>query len=346
MVNIRDLYYEELEEMLLNMGEKKFRAKQIYAWLYRGVESFDDMTDISKELIQKLKDNFVLNQVNLLDFQKSKDGTIKYLFKLNDGHAIESVLMKYKYGYTACISNQIGCKMGCNFCASAKIGFVRNMTPGEIVGQILKVQKESGETISNVVFMGIGEPLDNYDNVIKAIRLINDPKGLNIGARHISVSTCGIVPKIKKLAEENIQCNLCISLHSSYDSIRSDMMPINKVYSISEVIEACKEYIEKTNRRITFEYALVDGVNDSHEAAIHLSRLLKGMLCHVNLIPVNKIKGGKYEKSSTEKILEFRDTLNDRGIVATVRRELGSDISAACGQLVRDKNGENIQGIE
>ena len=259
------------------------------------------------------------------------------MFELNDGHAIESVLMQYKYGYTACISNQIGCKMGCNFCASAKIGFVRNMTPGEIVGQILAVQKESGVTISNVVFMGIGEPLDNYDNVIKAIRLINDPKGLNIGARHISISTCGIVPKILKLAEENIQCNLCISLHSSRDEVRTDMMPINKVYNISEVIAACKKYLEITNRRITFEYALVDGVNDSREDAIHLSRLLKGMLCHVNLIPVNKIKGGKYEKSSTEKILMFRDTLNDRGIVATVRRELGSDISAACGQLVRDK---------
>ena len=337
MINIRDLYYEELEKILLDMGEKKFHAKQIYSWLYKGIESFDEMTDISKNLIQKLKENFILNQVSLADFQKSKDGTIKYLFRLNDGHAIESVLMKYKYGYTVCISNQIGCKMGCNFCASARIGFIRSMTPGEIVGQILRVQKESGEMISNVVFMGIGEPLDNYNNVIKAIRIINDPKGLNIGARHISLSTCGIVPKIKMLADENIQCNLCISLHSSRDDVRTEMMPINKVYSIDEVMKVCKEYISKTNRRITFEYALVNGVNDSYEDAIHLARLLKGMLCHVNLIPVNKIKGGKYEKSSNEKILSFRDTLNDRGIVATVRRELGSDISAACGQLVRDK---------
>lgn len=337
MINIRDLYYEELEEILVNMGEKKYRAKQVYSWLYKGITSFDDMTDISKELIQKLKDNFILNQLTLADYQKSKDGTIKYLFKLNDGHAIESVLMKYKYGYTACISNQIGCKMGCTFCASAKIGFVRNMTPGEIVGQILAIQKESGEQVSNVVFMGIGEPLDNYDNVIKAVRIINDPKALNIGARHISISTCGLVHNIIRLANENIQCNLCISLHSSHDNVRTDMMPINKAYNIAQVIEACKEYIKLTNRRITFEYALVDGVNDSREDAIHLSRLLKGMLCHVNLIPINKIKGGKYEKSSTEKILAFRDTLNDRGIVATVRRELGSDISAACGQLVRDK---------
>lgn len=340
MINIRDLNYEELENELVNMGEKKYRAKQIYSWLYKNVTSFDEMTDISKELIQKLKDNFILNQLTLADFQKSKDGTIKYLFKLNDGHAIESVLMKYKYGYTACISNQIGCKMGCTFCASAKIGFVRNMTPGEIVGQILAIQKESGVQVSNVVFMGIGEPLDNYDNVIKAIRIINDPKALNIGARHISISTCGLVHNILRLANENIQCNLCISLHSSHDNVRTDMMPINKAYNIAQIIEACKEYIKITNRRITFEYALVDGVNDSREDAIHLSRLLNGMLCHVNLIPINKIKGGKYEKSSTEKILAFRDTLNDRGIVATVRRELGSDISAACGQLVRDKTLE------
>lgn len=341
MINIRDLSFEELEEELVNMGEKKFRAKQIFAWLYKNIDSFDDMTDISKELIAKLKDKFVLNQVSLIDFQKSKDGTIKYLFGLNDGHAIETVLMKYKFGYSVCVSNQIGCKMGCNFCASAKIGFIRNMTPGEIIGQILLAQKVAEVEISNIVFMGIGEPLDNYDNVIKAIRIINDPKGLNIGARHISVSTCGLIHNIARLADENIQCNLCISLHSSRDEVRSSMMPVNKTYNIAQVIDACKKYIEKTNRRITFEYALVDGVNDSYEDAIHLSRLLHGMLCHVNLIPINKIKDGKYEKSSTEKILSFRDTLNDRGIVATVRRELGSDISAACGQLVRDKKEQD-----
>lgn len=340
MINIRDLSYEELEEKLLEMGEKKYRAKQIFSWLYKGVDTFEEMTDISKDLIAKLNENFVLKQLSLVDYQKSKDGTLKYLFQLNDGHAIESVLMKYKYGYTACISNQIGCKMGCNFCASAKIGFVRNMTPGEIVGQVLAVQKESGEEVSNVVFMGIGEPLDNYDNVIKVIRILNDQRGLNIGARHISISTCGLIHNILRLANENIQCNLCISLHSSHDEVRTSMMPINKTYNIAQLIETCKEYIAKTNRRITFEYALVDGVNDSREDAIHLSRLLKGMLCHVNLIPINKINGGKYEKSTTDKILAFRDTLNDRGIVATVRRELGSDISAACGQLVRDKKSK------
>ena len=337
MKNIRDFTITELEEEMISLGEKKYRAKQIFAWLYRGVDSFDEMTDLSKELVGLLKDNYTLQLLKVANFQKSIDGTIKYLFELNDGHKIESVMMKYKYGNTACVSNQVGCKMGCNFCASAKIGYIRNLTPGEIVSQILEIQKQSGEKISNVVFMGIGEPLDNYDNVMKAIKLINDPKGLNIGARHISISTCGIVPKIYQLAEENMQCNLCISLHSSRDSVRSDMMPINHTYNIEQVLKACKDYIEKTNRRITFEYALVDGVNDSHEDAIHLARLLKGMLCHVNLIPINKIRDGKYEKSSTEKILHFRDTLNEKGIVATVRRELGSDIAAACGQLVRDE---------
>ncbi len=337
MINIRDLTLLELEEQIVNLGEKKYRAKQIFAWLYRGIDSFSEMTDLPKELISKLEENFILKLLTIDNYQKSVDGTIKFLFRLNDGHAIESVIMKYKYGNTACVSNQVGCKMGCNFCASAKIGYVRNLTPGEIVSQILEIEKYCNEKISNVVFMGIGEPMDNYDNVIKAIRLINDPKGLNIGARHISVSTCGLVNGINRLAEENIQCNLCISLHSSRDNVRSDMMPINKVHNISELINTCKKYIEKTNRRITFEYALVDGVNDSREDAIHLARLLKGLLCHVNLIPVNKIKDGIYEKSSTEKILAFRDLLNDKGIVATVRRELGSDIAAACGQLVRDK---------
>lgn len=340
MLNLRDLYLEEIEEELLKLGEKKYRAKQIFAWLYRGVDSFDEMTDLPKDLIQKLKDNYEIKCLEAKMFQKSKDGTIKYLMELNDGNAVESVLMKYKYGNTACLSNQIGCKMGCRFCASAGIGFVRNLTPGEIISQILEIEKHSGEKVSNIVFMGIGEPLDNYDNVMKSIRLINDPKGLNIGARHISISTCGLVPNILRLADENMQCNLCISLHSSRDDVRSSMMPVNDRYHISEVIEACKEYIKKTNRRITFEYALVDGVNDSLKDADHLSKLLKGMLCHVNLIPINKIKGGKYEKSTTKNILAFRDYLNDKGIVATVRRELGSDIDAACGQLVRRKQDE------
>ncbi|MBQ6860120.1 MAG: 23S rRNA (adenine(2503)-C(2))-methyltransferase RlmN [Clostridia bacterium] len=337
MKNIRDFELSELEEEMISLGEKKYRAKQIFAWLYRDIKTFDEMTDLSKDLIEKLKQNYTLECIFLDDFQKSKDGTVKYLFRLHDGHKVESVLMKYKFGYSVCVSNQIGCKMGCTFCASAKIGFIRNLTPGEIVGQILKIQEHSGEKVSNIVFMGIGEPFDNYDNVLKSIRLLNDPKALNIGARHMSVSTCGLVDGINKFAEEKIQCNLCISLHSSRDEVRTEMMPINKRYSISEVISACKEYIKKTNRRVTFEYALVNGVNDNREDAIHLARLLHGMLCHVNLIPVNKIKDGKYEKPSVEKMMKFRDTLNEKGIVATIRREMGSDISAACGQLVRDK---------
>ena len=342
MKNIRDYTLPDLEEEMILIGEKKFRAKQIFAWLFRGVSSFEEMTDLSKELIKKLEENYYIENIVGSKFQKSKDGTIKFLFTLRDGNAIESVMMKYKYGNTACVSNQVGCKMGCNFCASARIGFVRSLTPGEIISQILEIEKHTGEKISNVVFMGIGEPLDNYDNVMKAISIINDPKGFNIGARHISISTCGIVPKIRQLADEiELQCNLCISLHSSKDDVRSSMMPINNRYKIAELIDACKYYIEKTNRRITFEYALVDGVNDSKEDAIHLAKLLKGMLAHVNLIPINKIKDGIYEKSSTEKILAFRDLLNEKGIVATVRRELGSDISAACGQLVRQQKEDN-----
>ena len=336
MKKIRDYTLEELETELINLGEKKYRAKQIFAWLYKSLRSFDEMTDLPKELIEKLKNNFILDCIEIETFQKSKDGTIKYLLKLSDGNKIESVLMQYKYGYTVCVSNQVGCKMGCNFCASAKIGYIRDLTPAEIIGQILEIEKKENVKVSNIVFMGIGEPFDNYDNVLKAIRIINDPKGLNIGARHISISTCGLVDKILRFSEENIQCNLCISLHSSRDDVRSGMMPVNKKYNILEIMNACKKYIEKTNRRITFEYALVDGVNDSKEDAIHLAKLLRGMLCHVNLIPINKIKDGKYEKSTTERILAFRDTLNEKGIVATIRRELGSDISAACGQLVRN----------
>lgn len=340
MKNIRDFSLEELETELVNLGEKKYRAKQIFAWLYRGVSQFEEMTDLSKELIAKLKEHFSLQTLEVIKEEHSQDGTVKFLFRLQDGNAIESVKMKYKYGNTACVSNQIGCKMGCHFCASAKIGFVRNLTPGEIVSQILEIQKATGEPISNVVFMGIGEPFDNYDNVMKAIRLINHPKGLNIGARHISVSTCGLVPKIRQFADEPFQCNLCISLHSSKNDVRTSMMPVNEAYPIEEVLKACQYYIEKTNRRVTFEYALVEGVNDSLQDADHLAKRLKGMLCHVNLIPVNHIKDGIYKKSDVKTILAFRDALNEKGIVATVRRELGSDISAACGQLVRQTKEE------
>ena len=259
------------------------------------------------------------------------------MFELNDGNIIESVVMRYKHGNTICISTQVGCKMGCKFCASAKIGFVRDLTPGEIVEQVLCATVDTKERISNVVYMGIGEPLDNYDNVLHSIKLLNHPHGLNIGGRHVSLSTSGIVPKILKLADEELQATLAISLHAPEDKIRSSMMPVNDRYNISQVIDACKKYIEKTNRRITFEYAMVDGVNDTKECAEKLIKLLKGMLCHINLIPVNKIKDGIYEKSDKKNIERFRDILMKNGLTVTIRRELGSDIEAACGQLRRNR---------
>mgnify|MGYP001073197210 CR=1 FL=1 len=264
-----------------------------------------------------------------------KDGAKKYLFDVLDGNAIESVLMQYKYGKTICVSSQIGCKMGCKFCASTGIAFVRGLTSGEIVEQILAVEQDIGEHISNIVFMGIGEPFDNYDNVMHAIRIINNQKGLNIGARHISVSTSGLVPRIYDFANEDLQCTLSISLHATDNTKRSAMMPVNNLYSIEELMEACKYYIAKTNKRISFEYALAKDNNDNLEDAKALVNLLKGMLCHVNLIPINKIENGKFTKSSNDNIIKFRDYLNDHGIVATIRRELGSDIDAACGQLRR-----------
>lgn len=343
MKNIKDYNLEELQNELINMGEKKFRAEQIFKWLYVDeVNSFDKMTNLSLELREKLKENFDICNFKILRKLESKDGTKKYLFDLNDGNAIETVLMEYKHGMSICVSSQVGCKMGCKFCASTGIPFVRSLSSGEIVNQILEVQKDAKVRISNIVFMGIGEPLDNYDNVINAIRIINNQKGLNIGARHISVSTSGIVPKIYKLAEENIQCTLSISLHSSDNAKRSAMMPVNNVYNIEELIKACKEYIKITNRRVSFEYALSKDNNDNLQDAKELVKLLKGMLCHVNLIPINKIEGGIYTKSSNENIIKFRDYLNENGIVATIRRELGSDIDAACGQLRR----KNLQTKE
>ena len=272
--------------------------------------------------------------------QEAKDGTKKYLFDVLDDNAIETVLMQYHHGKTICISSQIGCKMGCKFCASTGVQFIRNLTSGEIVEQIIAVEQDIQEKISNVVFMGIGEPFDNYDNVMNAIRIINNPKGLSIGARHISVSTSGIVPRIYDFANEKLQCTLSISLHATNNKKRSGMMPINKKYPIEELMEACKAYIQKTNKRISFEYALAKDNNDNLEDARQLVALLKGMLCHVNLIPINNIENGKYTKSTNENIIKFRDYLNQNGIVATIRRELGSDIDAACGQL-RRKNLEN-----
>ena len=336
MKNIKDYNLEDLKQELININEKPFRAEQIFKWLYEvGVTSFDEMTNLSLELRDKLKKEFDFHNFKILKKQVSKDGTKKYLFDILDENAIETVLMEYHHGKSICVSSQVGCKMGCKFCASTGIRFIRNLTPGEIVEQILAVQRDENIKISNIVFMGIGEPLDNYENVLKAIQIINNQKGLIIGARHISLSTSGIVPKIYKLADENLQCTLSISLHATNDEKRSNMMPINKTYPIEELINACKYYIEKTNRRISFEYALAKDNNDNLEDAKELVKILKGMLCHVNLIPINKIEKGDYIKSSNENIMKFRDYLNSKGITATIRRELGSDIDAACGQLRR-----------
>ena len=337
-----------MKQELISIGEKGFRAEQIFKWLYQEkVKNFDEMTNLSLELREKLKNNYTICNYNILKKLESSDGTKKYLFDILDGNIIESVLMEYHYGKSVCVSSQVGCKMGCKFCASTGIPFVRNLTAGEIVEQILAIEQDTGDKISNIVFMGIGEPLDNYDNVIKAIRILNNPKGLGIGARHISVSTSGLVPRIYDLAKENIQCTLSVSLHASNNEKRSSMMPVNNRYSVEELIKACKDYIAMTNKRISFEYALAKDNNDNMQDAKELANLLKGMLCHVNLIPINKIENGKFTKSSNENIIKFRDYLNDHGIVATIRRELGSDIEAACGQLRRknlnpkNENNEN-----
>ncbi|MFR2533625.1 MAG: 23S rRNA (adenine(2503)-C(2))-methyltransferase RlmN [Clostridia bacterium] len=336
MKNIKDNTLEELKEQLVALGEKPFRAEQIYIWLFsEKVKTFDEMTNLSIALREKLKENYTICNFKILNKQEASDGTKKYLFDVLDGNAIETVLMQYHHGKTVCVSSQIGCKMGCKFCASTGIPFMRNLSAGEIVEQILAVEQDIEDKISNIVFMGIGEPLDNYEQVMKAIQILNHPKGLNIGARHISISTSGLVPRIYDLAKENRQCTLSISLHAVNNEKRSQMMPVNNRYPIEELLQACKDYIAITNRRVSFEYALAKGNNDQLEDAKELVKLLKGMLCHVNLIPINAIENGVYTKSSNENILKFRDYLNEHGIVATIRRELGADIDAACGQLRR-----------
>lgn len=344
MENIKNYSEEELKEKLIAIEEKPYRVEQILKWIYKErVYSFDDMTNLSIDLREKLKKQFYIGNLNILEKQSSKDGTKKYLLDLMDGNAIEAVLMEYKHGRTICVSTQVGCKMGCKFCASTGIAFIRNLTSGEIVEQILTIEKDENIRISNVVYMGIGEPLDNYENVVKSIKMINNPKMLNIGARHISISTSGIVPKIYDLANENIQCTLSISLHSSNDKKRSELMPINNTYNIQELMKACKYYITKTKRRVSFEYAIAKEENDHIKDAEELVKLLRGVLCHVNIIPINGIENGKYTKSTDNNIVKFKDYLNEKGIVATIRRELGSDIDAACGQLRRKnimKQGE------
>ncbi len=334
MIDLKDLEYTELEPFFMEMGEPRFRAKQVFEWLHRGVRSVDGMTNLSKATRAKLAEKSFISTLSIREKYISKlDGTIKYLFELQDGNCIESVVMRYKHGITICISSQVGCRMGCGFCASTIGGLYRNLTPGELLNQVIFAQEDIGERISNIVMMGIGEPLDNYGNVIKFLHNVNHSAGLNIGYRHISLSTCGLVDKIYDLARENLPVTLSVSLHAPNDAIRSQIMPVNRRFPIAELMRACRAYIETTTRRISFEYALIAGMNDSLEQAEELARLVKGMLCHVNLIPVNKVEERQYEKSKAQTIRGFQQRLLDLGVNATVRRELGSDISASCGQL-------------
>lgn len=342
MINIIDLSLDELKLWMKDNKESEFRAKQVFDWIYNNTWDFDNMKNIPQMLRDKLKKNFYIDIPKIVEEHTSTiDNTKKFLFAYRDGNLIESVVMKYKHGNSICVSTQVGCRMGCKFCASTIGGMIRNLSSGEILGQIIAGQKEIGERISNIVLMGSGEPLDNYDNVLKFIQLVNADYGLNIGQRHITLSTCGIVPKIRDLADRNFQITLAISLHASNDKKRKSIMPIAYQYSIIDIIEACKYYISRTGRRITFEYALVNNVNDSSEEAEDLSDLLRGLLCHVNLIPVNEIKEKEYKKSTSENIKRFTDILMNNGIETTVRREMGSDINAACGQLRRSYIDEN-----
>lgn len=342
MKNLMDMNLEELEQLLLQMGEQKFRAKQIFKWVNSGIKNIDDMSNLSKQLRQELSKVCKISRLKLVNKLQSRiDSTAKYLFELDDGNIIESVLMEYKHGYTACISSQAGCRMGCTFCASTGASFSRNLTAGEMLDQVMTMQEDSGNRVGHIVLMGIGEPLDNFENVVNFLRIVNHPDGLMIGMRNISLSTCGIVPGILKLAEENIPVTLSVSLHSAKDQKRSAMMPVNKAYSIDKLISACKIYTESTKRRITFEYAMISGENDSEQDARELAGLLKGMLCHVNLIPVNTVQGNGYKKSSRNQIDKFKNIMESRGIETTVRRELGSDINAACGQLRKNRIDSN-----
>lgn len=333
--NLKSYTYNELEALVRNeLGEPSFRAKQIFEWLYRGADSFDEMSNLSKSLRERLGAAYTAGNLKIEQkFVSRIDETRRYLLKLEDGNYIESVLMKYHHGYTICVSSQVGCAMGCRFCASTRNGKARNLSVGEIIGQVMTVQKDLGERISNIVMMGIGEPLDNYDEVLKFLEIVNHPSGLNIGHRHITLSTCGLVPKIKDLADRQLQITLSVSLHAADDETRSEIMPVNRRYSISQLMDACRYYIKKTNRRISFEYTLISGVNDNSAEAEKLLKLLHGMLCHVNLIPVNPVKETGFKQGSRAKIEEFQRILESGGISATIRREMGADISAACGQL-------------
>lgn len=338
-IDLRSLPQEELIAQLKTRGYPAFRAKQIREWLDRGVTDFEQMTNLPKDLRQSLAEMYTVPGVTILRKLVSQiDGTVKYLFQLDDGETVESVLMQYKHGWSQCLSTQVGCKMGCTFCATGMGGFVRNLSAAEMIGQIEAAQRDTGVRVSSIVLMGMGEPLDNYEQVIRFLRMLGEEGGVHIGMRHISLSTCGLVPGIYRLMEEQIPLTLSVSLHAPNDKIRSQSMPVNKRWPMDELLQACRDYVDKTGRRISFEYAMIDGVNDSNAHAEELADRLRGMLCHVNLIPVNAVDGKAQRRSSRERIQSFMSILEKRGINATVRRTLGSDINASCGQLRRQQD--------
>lgn len=340
--DVKSMTFDELAAETASLGLPAFRARQIYSWLHqRGAESFEEMTDISKDLRAKLDGCFEIRSCEIVRRQVSSDETVKYLFRLIDGECIESVLMRYKYGYSLCVSSQVGCKMGCAFCASTLGGFVRSLTASEILSQIHAAQRDRGIRVSHVVLMGMGEPLDNFDNVMRFLDLVSDDKGLNIGMRNISLSTCGLVPRIYDLMERNYQLTLSISIHAPNDMIRQKIMPVSRRYSMEELLKACRTYASHTGRRISFEYTMMRGVNDSDACARELAQKLRGMLAHVNLIPANEFSESPFARSRTEQVDHFASILRKNGVNATIRRSLGNDIDASCGQLrLRTQKGE------
>jgi len=336
MNHLKSMTIAEIGGVLKELGQPAFRAKQVFSWLHKGVRSFEEMTNLPKALRDVLADKYPLHTPKVVRRQESKkDGTIKYLWELHDGNCVETVLMRYHYGNTVCISTEVGCRMGCAFCASTIGGLVRKLEPFEILDQVLFTQVESGLPVSHIVLMGIGEPLDNFENVMRFLELVNSPEGMNISMRHISLSTCGLVPMIDKLAEKKLQISLAISLHGPNDEIRNHIMPVNKAYPIDQLLDACRRYYAATSRRIHFEYAMIDGVNDTEQHAKELIRLLKGLQAHVNMIPLNHVEESPFKPSSRQAVQRFQKLLEDAGIPATVRRTLGGDIDASCGQLRR-----------
>ena len=339
-VVLKNLTEEEMVEFILSLGEKKFRAAQVYSWVYKNIRDFDEMKNVPKSLRHKLREKSIIGNLDIeLKLESKIDNTKKYLFLLNDGNIIETVAMDYDSRLTVCVSNQVGCRMGCNFCASTIGGLSRHLEAWEILDQIMKVQEDLGKRVSNIVMMGSGEPLDNFDNSMRFLKLVNEKNGLNIGNRHITLSTCGLVDRILELADMQIPINLAISLHSPYDEERKEIMPIAKKYTIKELMDACRYYISKTNRRVTFEYALIKDKNNTDREAKKLVELLRGMLCHVNLIPINPIAERDYEKPNIEYINKFKNYLDKNKIPVSIRNSMGSDISGACGQLRRDYKG-------